>query len=472
MSIHQLYSISKRSFIAFDAAMNTIGQNVANANSEGYSRRRITLEADSLTSQGIYTRHLMKTATGAGVNVSAYERLRDALLARSGWHANGWMGGSEEEHRITTALQSTFTAGTEGSLADQLSQFWNAWSDLADNPTDNGVRMAVRGQGAALTATLNRMAADIEHLQGETTRALENGIDEMNATIEEIAELNAVIERGRAAGSPDLSAEDRRDLLIKKISEFGSVRVQEEPTGGYTVLLDGLMIVGGASTKTLEVDTSGGSPAVRIAGTSVSLNVPPEGGGRIAGWLRTLDTTIPDTMAALDSIAEALVTEINALHNSGHDLDGNTDVDFFYHDTGPPEMGVTASSIRLSDAVDADSRAIVASEGDPSSGVNDSSIANLIFGLSEGKVMAGDTESIDTFVINLVSGIGATAKRARSLYESHAAFASHVAAMEKGISGVSLEEEMTDLIRFQQSFAAASRVLSSAEEMMDTLLSI
>ncbi len=472
MSIHQLFNISKRSFIAFDAAMNTIGQNVANANTEGYSRRRITMQADSMANQGIQTRHFEKTATGSGVSVSAYERLRDALLSRSGWHANGWMGGSEEEHRITTALQSIFTSGTEGSLSDQLNAFWNSWSDLADHPTDNGVRMSVRGQGASLAATLNRMATDVENLQGETTRALENGIKDVNQLLEEIAELNAVIERGNATDSPDLAAEDRRDLLVKKVSEFGSIRVQEEPTGGYTVLLDGLTIVSGASARSLELDTSSGSPEILIAGTPVALNVPAEGGGRLGGWIRTLRDALPDTLSSLDRIAQALVKEVNALHTTGHDLNGNTGVDFFYFDAGPPESGVTASSIRLSDAVEDDSRAVVASFDDPTAGVHDSQIANAIFRLSEGKVMNGDTETIETYAINLVSGIGVAAKRARGLYESHAAFASHVEAMERGVSGVSLEEEMTDLIRYQQSFAAASRVLNSAQEMMDTLLRV
>jgi flagellar hook-associated protein 1 FlgK len=200
--------------------------------------------------------------------------------------------------------------------------------------------------------------------------------------------------------------------------------------------------------------------------------VPTEGGGRLSGWLRTLQTTLPDTLTSLDRIAESLVKEVNALHVTGHDLDGNTGVDFFYFEAGPPEKGVTASSIRLSDAVNNDSRAVVASLGDPSDGFNDSQIANDIFRLSEGALMNGGSETIETYAINLVTGIGATAKRASSLYESHAALANHVDAMAKGVSGVSLEEEMTDLIRYQQSFAAAARVLNSAEAMMESLLSM
>ncbi len=466
MSINQLLNITRRSFAAFDAAMNTIGQNVANAETEGYSRRRVTMQAESTIGIGLLDRSTSRTATGNGVNVAVYERLRDQLLARSSWNANGWMGASEEEHRITTALQSLFSSSTDGSISNQLNAFWNSWSDLADNPTDNGVRMAVRGQGASLAATLNRMSAEMEHLTEETQRALNGGVNDVNKLLEEIAELNYVIEQGNSIGSPDLASEDRRDTLISKLSEYAGIRVQEEPSGSYTVTLNGMMIVSDATSETLKVDMTSGTPRVMISDTQVSLNVPAEGGGRLVGWLRTLQSTIPNTQSALDDIAETLVTEINALHSTGYDLDGNTGVDFFNGG------GTTAATIRLSDAVNADSRAVVASAGDPSAGVNDSDIANALFKLSETQLMNGNSETVETFAINLVSGIGATAKRASGLYESHAAFASHVDAMAKGVSGVSLEEEMTDLIRYQQAFGAAARVLDSVQTMMDTLLNL
>ncbi|MEX1055002.1 MAG: flagellar basal body rod C-terminal domain-containing protein, partial [Rhodothermales bacterium] len=214
------------------------------------------------------------------------------------------------------------------------------------------------------------------------------------------------------------------------------------------------------------------TPKVLIAGTPVELKVPSEGGGRLVGWLRTLTTTLPDTVDSLNTIAETLVKEVNTLHNTGFGLDGSTGVNFFNYSAGPPEVGIEATTIRLSDEVQADSRAIAAAAGDPSLGVNDSDIANAILALRESKLLSGNSESLETYAINLVSGIGATAERASNLYESHAALASHVEAMAKGVSGVAVEEEMTLLIQYQQSFAAAARVLNAAEEMMDTLLNL
>ncbi|MEX0600251.1 MAG: flagellar hook-associated protein FlgK [Rhodothermales bacterium] len=472
MSITQLLHTAKSSLLAYRAAMNTVGQNVANAESEGYSRRMTTLSAQNVAPQGRITRGTINTFSGTGVKVESYERMRDELLDRTAWHSNGFMGASEEEHRVVAALESIFAVQTEGSLTNQLDRFFNAWSDLADNPTDNGVRLALRSRGAALAGTLNRMSADVNHLEAESKRALAGHVDDANKMFAEIAELNAKVTRGRYLGKPDHVAEDRRGLLVNKLSEMGTFRVHEQENGSFSVTLDGMNLVSEQRAQTLSIDNSGVTPEIKIAGTNVSMGVPPEGGGKLAGLLRGLQTTLPDTLARLDSIAETIVKEVNAIHTTGFDLDGNTNVDFFHYAAGPPEEGIKATSITLSNAVKANSRAIVASQGDPSLGVNDSGVANDILALRENTVMNGNTETVETFVINMVSGIGAVAERAGNLYESHAAFSNHVQAMAEGVSGVSLEEEMTSLIEFQQAFSASARVITAAEEMMDTLLAL
>lgn len=472
MSINQLIHTARSSLLAYQAAMNTVGQNVANAESEGYSRRLLTLSAQNVAPLGRLTRGTTQSPSGTGVNVQSYERMRDAMLDRSSWHANGFMGASEEEHRVAAALESIFSVQTEGSLSNQLQHFWNAWSDLADNPSDNGVRLALQSRGAALTGTMNRLADDISHLQAESERVLHQHVDDVNKMLAEIAELNGKVSRGQALKRPDLVSEDRRDFLVNKLTEMGTFRVHEQENGAYSISLDGMNVVSDQYPQSLNVDLSGGTPDVKIAGTDVSLRVPAEGGGKLAGLIRTLKSTLPNTLAALDGIAETMVKEVNAVHTAGFDLDGNTNVDFFHYAAGPPEQGVKAGSIRLSAVVQADSRAIVASQGDPSTGVHDSTIANGVLALRESLLMSGGTETVETFAINTVSGVGVVAERAGNLYESHAAFANHVQSMSEGVSGVSLEEEMTNLIEFQQAFAAAARVLGTAEEMMDTLLAL
>ena len=133
MSISQLIEMSRRSFRTLDAAMNTVSQNIANVNTEGYTRRRVIMQADSLASPGIIMRTPLGAATGAGVSIQTYERVRDGLLAVAGWDARTSLGAAQEDQRLLGALEGIFPVG-EGSINDQLDSFWNAWADLADHP--------------------------------------------------------------------------------------------------------------------------------------------------------------------------------------------------------------------------------------------------------------------------------------------------------------------------------------------------
>lgn len=466
MSIHQLLEMSRRSFRALDAAMNTVGQNVANAETPGYTRRRLVLQADSLSGTGVHSQLPRGSSAGLGVSVQAYERLRDPLLLRAGWEAGAGLGFSEEEHRVTAALEGLFPIDSDGALGPVLNEFWNAWSDLADHPTDNGVRLSLRSRAGALAATLNRLDQDVRQLQTETQDALAGGVDEVNALLSDIAALNDTITRAHHSGSPNLEAADQRDVLIGRLAEYVPVQIQEGQAGSVSISVDGMALVQHDRVTRLTVDATGETPQVRFEGTDVTFRTDAEGNGRLGGWLHLLNHTLPETRTALDDLAGTLVREVNALHTGGFGLDGSTDVAFFH------EEGVTAATIRLSSEVLADSKSIATSSQDPASGVNDGTVALDIARLRDALLMNDDTESTETFVINLVSDLGARVDRASSQYESRAAFASHVEAMEKGISGVSLEEEMTKLIQYQQSFQAATRVLNTAQEMMDALLAL
>ncbi len=475
MSINLLLEMSRRSFRALDAAMNATGQNVANAETEGYARRRVVMHPNSVSTQGVLTRPPVGTVLGAGVSISTYERVRDGMLQRSGWELNAGIGYSDEEKRVLGALEGLFPTGSDGTLGTQLGQFWNAWRDLADSPTDTGARLALRSRASGLATTFNRLDADIRALQGETQTALSEGIDKANGLFKKIADLNEKIAYARHSGSPDLDAEDERERLVGQLSELVPVRVQEGKLGAFTVTVGGMAVVQDQQVLPLELDASGTPPTVRFKGTNVTYRNDGDASGRIGSWMTMLEETFPDTLAALDDLAGTLVRQVNTHHAAGFGLDGTTGVNFFHFvdNGGVGDEGVTAASIRLSDEVRQDSRHIAASAGDPTdplAGASDSDIANAIAGLQDAMLVGG--EPSENFVINLVSGIGARIERASGQHEARTTAATHVEAMERGVSGVSIEEEMTNLIQYQHAFQASARVLNTVQQMLDTLLSM
>lgn len=473
MSINLLLEMSRRSFRSLDAAMNTVGQNIANAGTDGYTRRRVTLQADSLNSTGVWFRPDGNGAVGAGASVQSYERLRDGLLQRSAWQMKNAMSFSEEQHRVLGALQGLFPVGSDGALGQQLSQFWNGWSDLADNPADKGVRLSLRARAAGLASTLNRLDADVARLTTETQATLASGVEDTNRILDKIAELNEVISRANFQGSPNNDAYDQRDNLVNKLMEFASVRVQETSSGALTVTLEGVALVQDTTVQKLELDTNQTTPRLFFKGTDRTVNASSDAAGRLGAWLQTMQQDLPNARAALDTLADTLVRQVNGLHTTGYGLNGQTGVNFFhYAQNGSVEEGVTAASIRLSDEVASDSAYIVSSAGDPADGDNDSSIALAITGLRDAKLFGDASTTAETFVIDLVSDMGARIERAQAQYSSRTASANHLEAMERGVSGVSLDEEMTSLIRYQQSYQASARLLSSVQDMFDILMSM
>lgn len=470
MSINQLISISRRSFAALDGAMNATAQNVANIETEGYTRRRVTLKSDSLTVQGLYSPPFGKVGTGAGVSVQEYDRLRDTLLQKSAWEARGSLGGYDTQHRLLMAVEGIVGTTGEGSLPSLLSDFYGGWSKLVDHPDDHGARLALRSSAETLARTLNRMDADLHRLAESAAGELQTSVDKANELLREVASLNDLVTSARHRGTPDLSAEDRRDQVIDQLSSLIPINVQTGRADGMTITVDGMTVVQGISMVPLNLTRDGDNFSVAIGDTPYKLRATDATSGVLGSTLHHLNSTLPQTRQTLDQLAGDLVRGTNATHASGFGANGSTGVNFFHHEPGPPEQGINASTIRVSDAVRADAGSIAASSLNPDDGFLDSEIARAIAGQRTDGTFIDGRMAPEAFVIALVSGIGAGVKQASAEASARSHVVDHLTAMEKGVSGVSLEEEMTNLIRFQQAYAASARVLNTAQEMMDTIL--
>lgn len=460
MSINSLFETTRRSFRTLDGLMNTTGQNIANAETEGYARRRVTLASEN-TVGGLQTRLPAMTPNGIGVSIATFERVRDTLLQRSAWTQQGELGAAEEEHRVMTALEGVFPAG-EGSLQETLNAFWNAWSDLSDAPTSDSARFAVQRTGADLATTFRRIDTDLLELERETADALTVHVEKANDLLKGVAELNATIRAARHSGTPDYAAEDRRDGILKELAGLLPVRVE---TGeDYNVSVGGVTVVEGAGADQIVIGT--GTPPTL---TFENANLPLRTGsadGAVGALYRTLTGAFPDTRARLDALAGELVTAVNALHEPRYDDTGAAVLP-----DAPPffdPAGTTAATLALSPAVAADA-GLVGTPGFFTAAGEE--IAFAIAGLRTAD-LPGLGASSEHAAIDLVSEVGGRVASAQSRATSAAAVVEHLDAMERGISGVSVDDELASLIRYQQAYGAAARVLTTARDMMDTLLAM
>ena len=466
MPISRLHYIGRGALFASTAAMNTTGENIANVNTDGYSRRRVTLSSDLAAASG----YPLGRSFGNGVTVSNYERVRDNLLGRSALEARSAYSYSQEQYRVLGTVESLFPSGP-GSLENVVAGFWQSWSDLANNPADNGVREAVRASGETLATTLNHISSELTRYASDVEGELQTHVTRVNEILEEVGRLNQGIRYAETAGSTDLSAMDERDKILRELAEYVPLQLAETPHGGIRVSVRGRTLVEDAHVNTLRLDTSQETPRLFLSGTNIDLDVA--GDGKLGALVDVRGRTIPDLQASLDKVAEGFVKEVNAVHSNRYDDTGAQVLppapNFFYYAAGPPEEGISAADIRISDEVRADATIV----GSPGFFTADGAeIAFAIEGLRGKQFAVTDSDTTENFIINMKSRLGAGIQGANTRASSRAATLDHLTAMEQGVSGVSLDEELAKMIQYQQSYAASARIINAAEEMIDILMTL
>ncbi|HEY8469525.1 MAG TPA: flagellar hook-associated protein FlgK [Longimicrobiales bacterium] len=455
--IGSVLSIAAGAMTAHQKAAQVTSHNVANAATEGYSRQRAILTpAPALqTPYG---------ALGTGVLVTDIGRIQDAFADLTFWRNVGQASDSRARHDVLERVEQLYGEPSDTGLSSALDAFWSAWGDLASQPGGAAQRSAVRYRGEAVALHLNRLAEDLMQLRLDTERRLSDAVARLNELAQQVAALNRDILAAEAGGVTAADLRDARGRLLDAMAELATIRIVEQPQGAVAVIVDNVVVVDGATTRALEVRAAGTGVALGVAGDTA---VVPRPGGQIGALAGVVNVDIPEQIAELDALAAALVQEVNALHRAGTNPAGATGVDFF------DPAGLTAASIRLSAAVDADPDQIAAGSADANgnyqSGAND--IALRIAALRDAPAAALG-ESIGAFYNRLVSDLGARVASAADATAAGDTLVAAAKARREGVRGVSLDEEMVMLMRHQAAYAAAARVVTVADEMIEALLAM
>ncbi len=469
MSIGQLLEISSKSLQAQQAAINVTGQNISNAETEGYNRRRVTLEPDSMPGNGLNDGREPRNR-GTGVRMKNVQRIQDRLLERAYLQSSTGSATAEENSRLLSSVEALVSDSGSSSLNDQLSAFWNSWEELANSPTSRSARQNVRSRAQSLVATFHRLDSGLEQLKSQTEEDLTHTVGTINDSLTKLADLNEQIATGRAAGSEDLTAEDNRSQLLNDLSEKIPITVQERDNE-FTIQTNGITLVQGTEATRLNVNNLSSSPSVEFVDSGVTYSPDENNGGELGAQLDFLNTTVGSMRSDLDSLASELVDHVNNGptgpqdgHTDGMLPDGTPAGEFF--DSG----FTTASSIRLHSDILSDVEHIAAASNGTAPG--DNTVALNIAAIRSEDILNGNQETAGEFVANFVSNIGARVQEANQKSSAESAARDHISALKDGVTGVSMNEEMTNLIKFQQAFGASARVVRTARELSDTLLSV
>ncbi len=446
MSLFGTYHTARRALAAQTTALATTGDNVANAGVEGYARRRVNLRTSQAPGGGFGSTGFH---AGGGVQVSGIERLRDELVTQSARRSRSLLGGADERARALGTLEAVFSTSGDGTLPDTMGRFWNAWNDLSQDPESPASRRAVLSQARGVADTVNQMGNGALRLQEQSIFDLRAGVDDLNSLTQELASLNQSVRIGASTGVPDLAAQDRRDVVLDQLAELAPVAIKRQADGTATVSLDGMNLVQTDDVTLLAVDESTGGPRVMFGDTDVAMRTTS---GRLGARLDVAANQIPAALTTLDAFALQLVQAVNTQHALGSDQDGNVGGAFF------DPAGVTATSLSLALT---DGRQLAAAAAGEPAGDSQNAVA-----------LAALREPIDRAAVDLLSGLGSTVESALRDQERHSAVVISLLGLEASKSAVNMDEELTNMIAHQQSYGAAAKLLTTAEQMMQTLLSI
>ena len=462
--IGSMMDIGKRTMQNSQSALQTVAHNIANKTTEGYSRQRV----DQVTAPPIQDGNLQ---LGMGARAAMVTRTANPFLDKQLQAETGVMGFHDAQADTMNRVEQVFNEQMNKGLNQYMTDFYNAFRELSNNPESNTTRVMVREAASALANDFHRVDSQLEKVEKNIDMDVSQHVDELNKMTHEIASLNEKIASVEIQGMPANDARDRREVLLKKMHEKIDIRVAEGDQGMVTISTAGnALLVSGLDAMALKTHIDPVSKRTQVYYSPVGLAKPFNitdriKGGKLGGNLEIRDKLIPELREQMDHLAETFANEVNAAHLRGYDRSGRQGGIFFDFANG--DFGA-AANIKLAEPLANDVTRIAA--GARVNAPGDNTVANVISMLQFKQNMDGST--MDDFYTAQVGRVGVVANRAVKAKEAQANILDQVNTLRESTSGVSLDEEATKMIEFQKAFEASARVIRTADEMLETVINL
>lgn len=456
-------------------SIEVVGNNISNVNTEGYSRQYTELSPyPSLNFGGFFV--------GQGVKVTDVSRDHDVFIQNQLVDKSSDYGYQSAQSRPLSELEGIVTI-SEDNLASDINQFFDSWQELSASPSDLVLRDIVIQRGELLSTNFNNIMNDLNTVQSNINDTLISKVGDVNSKIAEIADLNERINNIEINGQSANTARDRREALAQDLAKSIGAQSYYTSNGMLSVQLPGgLPLVQGNAAMNFSTTTTGSSVTIELnaGGTTRTLSEKTLG-GEFQGLMYLRDTFIPNLENDMDRLAYEISTQINTQHSAGAGLDSVTGRNFF---VDPPNLaaapptdpwfdaarGIAVSVTKAEEIAAAEAPA---APGPPTSLIapGDNRNALIIANLDESYLIGG-IDNFNSYYGKMTARVGIeTNQNALSLKGAEDSVV-QLENLRDGLVGVSLEEEMINLIQYQRGFESSAKFLTTVDEMMDTMLSI
>lgn len=433
---------------AQQAAMNITAHNIANADTPGYHRQEVSLAPGIPVSGGISTVGSNTPQIGTGVLIDGITRLQSDYVDGQLRTANQSLGSWSFKNDTLKQVESVLGEPGDLGLSSFIDRFWNAWGDLANSPSSSS-RQAVVEEGKSLANKIQSLYSDLSSVRQETDKDVRDSVSQINTIATEIGHLNEQIRQTSVDSASDLL--DRRDLLLDNLSKLVNINVDGVQGSELIVNINGKPLVQG--TEVTKIVTTPGptgfsQPTWEDDDSPVGIT-----GGQIAGQIEFRDVNLSGYIDSLNQVASILASRVNELHSTGVTPSGDPAGNFFLEDADASNISVVATS---------DSVVNSTSIG------NDNRLANDIWAIQDEKLL--DNMTIGDAYNTIVTRIGSDSREAQSRSDIYQSSVNQLNSQKDSVSGVSIDEEMSNLVKFQQAYNASARVFSVVDEMISLVI--
>lgn len=475
-------SIAVSALMAQQDSLNVTSQNIANASTAGYSRE----QAELVTSPSIPVPSLQSSGTvgqfGTGVDVQTVTRARDQFLDTQYRQQNTLLGDSQQQSDALSQVETIFgdVSSTTGLNSD-LDNFWQAWDTLSQEPENLPERTTVVETATTLADDLQGTQSQLTTLQGNLNTDISNDVSHINDDLQQIAGLNNTIQSATVAGLSPNDLLDQRDNLLDDLSTYVNAKTVTNPDNTVTLSIGGATVVDGSNaTQLTATPDSNGNIQVGVSGQSDTLQWS-ELGGALYGLQQARDVDVQGYQDQLNQLTSTVAGAVNSLHETGYGLDGTTGLQFFTTSDG--SSNITASNIEVNPTLVNNPQEIAAAsalatgsttpapgDGSNALGIFNLSAQNLDFPTASGTGTISDTA--DNFYGSMISDLGVASSQASNDVTNQNALVTSLNNSRQSVSGVSLDEEMTNMVQEQSAYEAAAKLVNVIADMMQTVINM
>jgi flagellar hook-associated protein 1 FlgK len=465
--------LGARSLQTQQMGVEVAGHNLSNVNNPDYSRQRVQIQTSLTVPTPI-------GPEGTGAMVQQIQQIRDQVLDDQVTAELSVTGSLDSQQKAleyaqadlgqqidrsasgaNAASEATSLAGQFG-IAEGITTLFNSFQSVATNPRDPTERTVLLENAKSLASRFNQTDTRLANLKTTLDQSLDSDISAANKLLSDIASYNDKIsDMENRTGGPANDLRDQRQARIEALSKLAKISVTRDANDVLSVSIGSTTLVTGRTVlDTLQsYDAGGGQMLVRTTTGATPLALT---GGSMEGTITARDGAVATLRSKLNTLASLVISEVNTVHAAGYSLTGSTGANFF--------TGANASNIAINSALDGNPQLVQASGVSGAQGNN--SVALQLAQLANKQHAGLNGQTFNQNFNGVVSDLGQSLANINGQSETQKVVAGMLSQQRDSLMGVSVDEEMTDLVKFQRAYQASARIITTIDDMLDTVISM